>query len=110
MMKTTKSIIVGLFFAFSLLFCSGSSIRAQEEKDDPNWRERKLERLKKEMEELRKQLEEAEKELEKISAEFPNPHAIWNSRFLDIYDYGPIHQKRRRNEVRHYHPVLRRDG
>ena len=95
MMKTTKSIIPGLFFAFLLLLCSRASIRAQQDNDDPNWRERKVEKFKKEMEELRKQLEEDERKLEKIRADFPNPRFL-NSRFLDIYDYGPTPEKRRR--------------
>jgi hypothetical protein len=118
-MKTKTCTFGGLFFAFSLSLCSQSSIQAQQENDDPNWRERKLEGLKKELEELKKEAEKQRKEIEellRIGNGFPNsrfldiydyglnpmsnsqflhiydhgPSPISNSRFLDIYDYGPI--------------------
>ena len=118
-MKTKTCTFVGLFFAFFLLLCPRSSIQAQQENDDPNWRERKLEERRKETEKLMKEFEETQRELEKLRLELPHsrftdrydygptisnsqfldmyhhgPSPISNSRFLDIYDYGPIPQKR----------------
>jgi hypothetical protein len=85
--------IVGLFFAFLLSLCSGSTVQAQQENDDPNWRERKAERLKKEIEDLRKELEESQRKFEKMRLQFLNSR-FPNSRFLNIYDYGPIPRNR----------------
>ena len=115
-MKIKTSIIVGVFLASFMTV--GSSIQAQQENDDPNWRERKFEERRKETEKLMKEFEETQRELEKLRLELPHlrfmdrydygptisnwqfldmyhgPSPISNSRFLDIYDYGPIPQKR----------------
>jgi peptidoglycan hydrolase CwlO-like protein len=105
-MKTKTCIIVGLFFAFFLSVGSRSIIQAQQENDDPNWRERKLEELKKETERLTNEFKKAEREFEEIrrGSQERNrkllgiyekePSTIPNSRFMDIYDYGPISNKR----------------
>jgi hypothetical protein len=101
---------MGIFFAFFLSLCPGSKVHAQQENDDPNWRERKLERLKKEIEELTKKFEEAERKLEKLAPSHHGTSPILNPRFLEIYDYGPSPMRRRLTEVKRFHPFARPDG
>ena len=60
-MKTKSHAITLLTLAFSLSLFSAITIRAQQQDDDPNWRERTFDRLKKaqiEIEKLQKEFEE----------------------------------------------------
>jgi hypothetical protein len=134
-MRTKPCIILGVFFAFFLSLGSQSSVQAQQENDDPNWRERRLEKRKKETEELRKELEESKRKLEELEkfqlrskSQFleiydyrpslmqylhiynNGPSPISNSRFLEIYDYGPSPMRRRLTEVKRFHPLVRPEG
>ena len=92
-----------LAFALTFTFAVFPSVgRAQQENDDPNWRERELERRLKETEKLQKQLDRLNEELEENRREAEKNNRLLekalgrsrsslNSRFLNIYDYGPIH-------------------
>lgn len=100
-MKFKASTITAIFFALFFPFCLPSSIQAQQENDDPNWRERRMEKIQKEIDKLREQHEENKRFLEKMRSEMEEyqrrflngPRPNTNSRFLDIYDYGPIPKK-----------------
>src|SRR5262245_41640701 len=84
-MKTKTSMIVGLFFAFFLLLSSRSGIQAQEN-DDPNWRERKLEEIKRareEVEKLRKEIEETNRQINRMRDEIDRRKENIRSPFME---------------------------
>ncbi|HEV2949387.1 MAG TPA: hypothetical protein VGX70_18575 [Gemmataceae bacterium] len=101
-MQTITSLVIA--FALTFTFAVFPSVsRAQQEHDDPNWRERDLERrleetkklqkeldrLKQAVEDDKKKLEEARKRLHKRVMELEMKQ---RNRFLDIYDYGPTYR------------------
>ena len=101
-LKTKASFNMGFALTFSLTILSQVS-HAQQENDDPNWRERDLERrleetkrLQKELERLEEQIAETRRETEKRKLELlrslNRPNSPQKSRFLDIYEYGPIYR------------------
>jgi long-subunit acyl-CoA synthetase (AMP-forming) len=105
-MKTKSFILATLFLSFAFFLRSPSSVRAQQEDDDPNWRQRRqeefnkrvqelikaqkeIERLRNEIDELKKrrtknieQLLELQKELDPFD---------WSPRSLNLYEYPPGH-------------------
>jgi hypothetical protein len=97
--KTSLVIAFALIFTFTVF---PSVSRAQQENDDPNWRERELQRrleetkkLQKEVERLNQRLDEATKksrEMEMKLERLDRPSFFPKSRFLDIYDYGPTYR------------------
>jgi hypothetical protein len=113
-MKTKSHVIMLLTLSFSLSLFSAITIRAQQEDDDPNWRERTLEKFERTLEQLKKAQMEIEKlkkeneenrresqrmrmELERAILRSSNrPGSVPKSRFLDIYDYRPISEIRKR--------------
>jgi uncharacterized protein with von Willebrand factor type A (vWA) domain len=114
-MKTLHTLI--LILAFEALTCHVSSVRAQQVEDDPNWRERRLERMKKEVLELEKKLEVLNKEFEelreKLEMQRNESLGSWGpllnqglqnkprSRWLDRWDYGPMFPQYRSNLFPH---------
>jgi hypothetical protein len=103
-MRTKTSLTLAFAFTFSFPIFS-PVCRAQQENDDPNWRERDLERrlaetkkLQKELDRLKQQLEEDkkrwDKQRESLFERLNRPGFLQKSRFLDIYDYGPIYWHR----------------
>src|SRR6266566_311969 len=99
-MKTSACVILALCVGFQFTFFS-PAVRAQQEDDDPNWRERSLERslerlnkLNNDMEKLLKDIEENERERQRQRNELfqrllKRPGSDTKSRLLDMYDYGP---------------------
>ena len=91
-MKTLR--LFPLLLVFAVLPLDLRSVRAQQPDDDPNWRERQLEKLQKEFQELekraetlRKQFEALERELEISMNKLPMTR---RSRWLDRWDYRPM--------------------
>src|SRR5438552_4102826 len=112
-MKTKSCGIMLLTLALSLSTFSARAVRAQQEDDDPNWRERTLEQFERtleqfkkaqmEIEKLQKENEENRRESQPMRIEIERailrstnrPGSIPKPRFLDIYDYGPLSENRK---------------
>lgn len=100
-MKTRTWLMLAFALAFFWLVFSPIRVRAQQEPDDPNWRERgfervrkfqdELEKLRNEMEENRREFERMQNDLERAIQKLSNrPSLNPKSRFLDIHDYGQV--------------------
>jgi hypothetical protein len=71
-MNTNNSFFLTLILAFLFTFCVQCPVQGQQQNDDPNWRERNLEKRQKETKDLIERLEklqEAQKELNKLRDE-----------------------------------------
>jgi uncharacterized protein with von Willebrand factor type A (vWA) domain len=105
-MKTARLFI--LLLAFAGLLSDVSWVRAQQADDDPNWREREIERLLEESQKLHERLEALNKEFEALKGQLERRRnksfgqllnqALQNTRrsiWLNREDYGPRLPKHR---------------
>ncbi len=104
-MKFKTFLITCIFLAFLFPFSFPAGIQGQQENEDLNRRKKETEELIKRLKKARKEIEEENKRileiLEKMNSLINVPKPNPKSRFLDIYDYGPISEKHGLLQSRH---------